>query len=474
MRLRLARMKSAAVEYARLRADLRYNRGMRHLIFISMILAALALSACAAENTPEPESSDPWDDGANPFANGKADGWDWINDPERFSRFLDEALEYRLSELPTSGAVTKKAWPETYWPTFEDSTNARWLGADTWSPLEKYDFVYNGWVPPQGFDELRPLTAETCSDGSFDPAYYEALGPAARWQSENRGHWRSHDGVDSDGDGEIDECSDWDGIDGWWGLCHAWTPAAILEDEPTYPVVVNDITFYPSDLKALMITIYDYSRAVVIGGRCKAQQVERDENGRIVDPNCRDTNAGAFHVIMSNFLGRYSMGFAEDRTYNDQVWNQPVDSYTVDRVEEISESEAMALLVDGGGETYTFNEEASRWAEVEVSLNYVTESYPSQEPLLASHSDYLREDRYNYVLEMDEEGRIIGGEWIQAGANGPLGGFSNQPDFLWMPIGPASNPTATPNGTPDPRRNPHLSYSKVTKLFEQAQFEPFE
>ena len=28
-----------------------------------------------------------------------------------------------------------------------------------------------------------------------------------------------------------------------------------------------------------MITVYDYSRAVVIGGRCKAKQVERDENG---------------------------------------------------------------------------------------------------------------------------------------------------------------------------------------------------
>ena len=143
---------------------------------------------------------------------------------------------------------------------------------------------------------------------AFDAAYYEALGPAARWMSEHRGNWRAHDGIDNDGDGEIDECDDQDGIARWWGLCHAWTPAALIEDEPIRTIVYDGITFYPSDLKALMITVYDSSRAVVIGGRCKASQVERDETGRIIDEYCRDTNAGSFHVITTNFLGRFRLG----------------------------------------------------------------------------------------------------------------------------------------------------------------------
>jgi len=446
---------------------------MRNLIIL--IISLFGLSACASD-VVAPENNDPWADGQNPFMTGKADGWDWLNDPERFSRFLDDALVYKLADLPLSGEATKKAWPASYWPTYQDSTNQRWLNSDEWSPLEKYDYVYNGWKPPEGFEDLRPLNSNTCTESTYDAAYYDALGPAARWQSENRGHWRSHDGVDNDGDDKIDECSDWDGIDTWWGLCHAWTPAAIIEEEPTYSVVLNNLTFYPSDLKALMITIYDYSRAVVIGGRCKAAQVERDENGRILDPDCRDTNAGTFHVIMTNFLGRYQMGFAEDRTYNDQVWNQPVHSYVVDHVEEIDESQAIALLVldTEGVDTYTFNEDASRWAAVEVTMKYVTESYPSENALLSIHGNYLREDNYHYVLEMDADGLIIGGEWIQGSAEGPLGGFSEQPDFLWMPIGPASNPTAGPNGTPDPRRNPHLSYTKVSNLFDQSQFGPAE
>jgi len=435
-----------------------------------LLAALLMLTACDAKTV---DQSEPWANGQNPFINGKSDGWDWLNDPERFGRFLEEALEYRLEALPTRGETKKKAWPDTYWPTYQDSTNVRWNNSE-WSPMEKYDAAFNDWVPPDGFDLLRPLTSTNCHSGAFDLMYYEALGPAARWQSENRGHWRVHDGLDNDGDGQTDECSDSDGIGTWWGLCHAWTPSSMLEEEPKYPVTVNGVTFYPSDLKALMITIYDFTRAVVIGGRCKTKQVERDENGRIMDPDCRDTNAGTFHIIMANFLGRYETAIAEDRTYNDQVWNQPVDSYEVDELDEISEGQAIALLVQNTNDVthYPFNEQARRWAEVKVSVKYVTESTPSTEPRMPNHNNFLRTDKYHYVLEMDTEGLIVGGEWVQGGVNGPTGGFSNQPDFLWFPIGPRANPTATTHGIPDPRRNPHLSYTKVSDLFEKSQFPP--
>jgi len=442
---------------------------------LSVLCLVGMLCSCGDEAVvDDPQPEEPWDNGNNPFASGKEDGWDWINDPERFGRFLDEALEYRLEALPLEGVSTQLAWPETYWPTYADSTNARWLNPDEWSPLEKYDFVFNGWVPPEGFDSLRPMTSSTCVDQTFDLAYYDALGPAARWQSENRGHWSGHDGIDNDGDGLIDECTDLDGIDTWWGLCHAWTPAAMLEQEPVYPVVIDGVTFYPSDIKALMITIYDYSRGVVIGGRCRTDQVERDENGRILDPDCRDTNAGAFHVIVANFLGRYGTAIAEDRTYDDQVWNQPVHSYEVDRIDEVDETAAIALVIDDptGVDRYPHNDEARRWAEVEVTVRYVTESVASTEPRLPEHASHLRTDRYHYLLELDADGLIIGGEWIQGGANGPLGGFSNQPDFLWFPIGPVSNPQPTAHAIPDPRRNPELSLPTVRDLIERAQTPP--
>ena len=400
---------------------------------------------------------------------GKADAWDSLNSPERFAKFLDEKLEYHLALLPLSGKASKQPWPATYWPTYEDSTNVRWDGPDSLSPLEKYDLVFNDWAPPTDFDDLKPYPA-SCGTTDWEPGYYDALGPAARWMSEFRGHWRTHDGLDNDNDGDVDECHDRDGIDTWWGLCHAWTPAALVEDEPIHPVEMGGVIFYPSDLKALMITAYDYSRAMVIGGRCRAQYVERDDNGRIVNQDCRDTNPGTFHIITANLLGRFGTGFAEDRTYSDEVWNQPVYAYTVDRLEEVDETGALKLLFPETPppERYPFNDDAKRWAEIEVSMQYVTESLPSRDPILPHLRRYLRTDRYHYLLELDGVGAIIGGEWIQAGATGPGGGFSNQPDFLWYPRGPLPNPGANTHGTPDPRKNPHVSYRKVLQLFERS------
>ena len=220
-----------------------------------------------------------------------------------------------------------------------------------------------------------------------------------------------------------------------------------------------------------MITVYDYSRAVVIGGRCRAKQVERDETGRILDPNCRDTNAGTFHIIAANFLGRFQVGFAEDRTFDAQVWNQPVHSFEIDRLEEIDALQAIRLL---GGDVeqiqeYPYNPDAQRWADVEVSVQYVVESHASREPTSPLFDRYLRTDRYHYILEMDSDGKIIGGEWINGRSPGSTGNFSEQPDFLWYPTGPLPNPPSDgPHGRRDPKKNPHVSYSKVLRLFEQA------
>lgn len=435
-----------------------------------MLLCIFLALGCASTDTNTAISSPNENGSGITLLGGKADAWDRLNDPERFAKFLDDDLIYRLSDLPLEGTANKEPWPETYWPTYQDSTNARWDGIENLSPLEKYDLVFNNWLPPEDFMALRPYTAN-CNGEGFDPEYYDALGPAARWMSEHRGNWRAHDGIDNDGDGDIDECDDQDGIARWWGLCHAWTPAALIEDEPLRSIVYEGVTFHPSDLKALMITVYDSSRAVVIGGRCKAAQVERDETGRIVDEQCRDTNAGSFHVITTNFLGRFQVGFAEDRTYDDEVWNQPVHSYKVDRLENIDERQAMALLhVDFETNTnYPYNPDAKKWADVEISLDYVVESHASREPTGPQFASYLRTDRYHYILEMDDDGRIIGGEWINGRSTDGRGRFSEQPDFLWYPTGPRPNPPSEgPHGPRDPKKNPFVSYAKVLKLFEKA------
>ena len=425
----------------------------------TLIAGALAFSfnACAVdeetpvENAPGAETAETIGKGT-----GKEDAWDYRNDPTRLANFVNKNLEYDADTLPKSGEAANKPWPASYWPTWMDSTNHRWRSASELSPMEKFDVAFNGWEIPVDFMDLRPFDPNNCEAG-FDKEYYTSLGPAAGWMSERKGNKRSRDLYTHEGV----NCEEENPVETWWGLCHAWAPAANLELEPIYPVTVNGVTFYPADIKALILVVYDGTKSVILGGRCNTKEVERDENGRIKDDACRDTNAGAFHVSLANLLGRYGMSFQEDRTYNYEVWNQPILDYEVTQFEEIDEATAAGMLIEGATE-YPFNDDAKRFAEVFTTVRYITESHQEERALIPEIATYTRSDRYQYILEMDAEGNIIGGEWLQGRTNHTGWGVSEQPDFLWITTGPATNG----------RQNPHVGYDKVKELIELSRQAP--
>ncbi|MEZ4470498.1 MAG: proprotein convertase P-domain-containing protein [bacterium] len=430
----------------------------------TLIIGSMGLGLVACGEEADTQAPAAGDDTVTTVGKGtgKEDAWDSRNDPARMARFVGTSLEYELSKLPKSGKAAQTPWPDTYWPTYQDSTNARWMGKDEFSPLEKYDLAFNGWMPPAGFMDLRPYDANDCEAG-FDKEYYTSLGPAARYMSENKGNKKARDLVYRDGS-ETPVCDEKQGeaVESWWGLCHAWSPAAIVEPEPVHPVTKNGVTFYASDIKALLITVYDSSKSIILGGRCNTKDVERDENGRIKDPACRDTNAGAFHVIMTNFLGVQHKAFLEDRTYNYEVWNQPVESFEVTQLEEITKEKAIEL-VGLTGDEYTYNRDAKKFAEVFATLTYITESHAMREPALPMIDRYKRRDNYHYVLEMDAAGKIVGGEWLNGRGSHATWGISDQPDFLWTSVGPETSFS---------RANPHVSYAKVKELLEESRAVP--
>lgn len=392
----------------------------------TLLLVAASLSACSADLADKPEGTA----SAAEAGDGKADRWDFAGSPTRF----EIPLRTSLAELPREGRAAVIPWTDTYWPTTEDSFNARWNGRTELSPLEKYDAAFNGWTPPPGFLALRPLTRESCADGSWDPEYYDALGPAARYWSDTHGVGRARNGRDDDGDGRIDECDDLDGMEHWWGSCHAWVPASLLEAEPLEPVTVNSVTFHVSDIKALLILQYEESSQIAVGERCLQENPARDPSGRIQDPACRAVNAGTFHLLMGNLLGLEHRAFGEDRIATREVWNQPVAGYRITRQEERTEAQALALL--HRPETrYPFNPAARRFVEVNADVDYVVESYPSTEPTSPIIDHYIRTDHYRYVLELDDAGAIVGGEWIDAAA-GTTYAHTDRPDYLWLPLGP--------------------------------------
>lgn len=429
---------------------------------LSSISAGLGLclvtsvAGCAGETADDialpGDIDDAPDDGG-----GKGDAWDYSNDPQR----LAQRLNYRLAELPREGKLDTPVWKDryevkandvvmwsdTYWPTAQGSSNARWLGANVKSPLEKYDEAFNN---APGCDQ--PTTR--CGDGAkaaWDQ-YLACAGPAAKWHATSfQGSRQMYDGVDSDGDGQVDECySDKDGIAGWWGLCHAWTPAALLEPEPQHAVTLNGVTFEVGDIKALIQTLYDRSEAAMLGGRCNAETFERDENGyRDIPDDCMDVNPGALHVILTNFLGLNDSALAMDKTAGQEVWNQPIHRYEVTKQDKVDGKRANQCIGDAG-DTYTRNSAATELYEVEVEVEYLVEGSASRQPL--GMTSYLSSDRYHYVLEVDHRGKIVGGTYC-------TDSVEDHPDFLWAPIRVSTSSWG---------RNPSVALDKVRTLIEMS------
>lgn len=421
---------------------------------------ALSLTACAADDADEcqPGDIDCSDEAGD---GGKADGWNYTNDPAR----LANALQYHLADLPRSGKLDKPVWKdrfphapstmnpiwsETYFPSAEGSTNARWQGSTIQSPLEKYDRAFNN--APGAASQPTKRCGSTAK-AQWD-AYLAASGPAAKWSAQNfQGMANGYNGRDDDGNGQVDECSGGQngyGPDntpaGWWGLCHAWTPASILEPEAIHSVVYNGVTFDRSDIHALLMTIYDKNEALMLGGRCNATSFNPDNRSDANDP-CFDSNPGALHVVLTNFLGLADQAIAMDRTAGDEVWNQPIYSYEIQTQREVSKTKANQC-VGGSGSSWSYNDKAKKLYEVVMDVSYVVEGEPDTD--VHAMTDYLSTDTYHYILELDGYGKIIGGRYCTDSTD-------THPDFLWAPLRPSTSSSG---------RNPSVDLDKVRQLLK--------
>ncbi len=434
------------------------GNAMKRRLFASLGLTLVtSLAGCAADGSGECLPGDA--DCADPTAGGKADGWNGDNDP----RYFANNLEYKLAALPkrgklekpvwkdrfpTADASTPVAWADTYWPSSEGSHNTRWQGATVKSPLEKYDEAFNS---AEGCDTMPSKIYGGEAKAQWD-AYYMCAGPAAKWQMQNfQGISRMHDGKDNDGDGTIDDHgSDYakgvDGIQTWWGTCHAWAPAALHSPEPQKAVTLNGVTFDVADIKALTQNIYDKTAAVMLGGRCNNEEIKHDVAGSAND-ECSDVNPGSLHVIMTNFLGLRQAPLVEDRTANYEVWNQPVLGFEITKQAQISNTGANACV----GQTenvrkWSYNPGAKLY-EVRMTVTYLSESGAEREPV--GWMSNTSTDDYHYILELNTEGKVVGGRYCTDSADSHI-------DFLWSPTG---------NFSPS---NPNVDKAKVLDLIKKS------
>lgn len=490
----------------------RFPRPSRPAVRAAVLSALVALPACLHETGSPDDLAVEAKQGATKEG---AEVWSANDSPSLFSA----DLKYKLADLPAQGEAAMIPWASSYWPTYQDSINHKWDGPASDAPSTKYGRAFGVTGVEDAVSRFRGIDSntsrKTCKQTSECNADIGEECAIRAGKSEGR-------------------C-----VPTWFGICHAWAPAAILTAEPKHEVTRNGVTFKVNDIKALVTLAHDGVVTKFVSLRCdkddrpgaaEADDVDFDDNGRPTDPACRDSNAGSFHVLLGNYLGVQRASFVFDQTYDDEVWNQPLRGYRVVEQRELSVADAHRLLgvvgqggtsrtltadvaqgtfkhfdpiavtpgtpfkavmsgtgdgdlyvrfggqptestydcrpyADGADETceqsvpsgatqafvsvhgytasnvsiavttggsaptgYAYNAKAQKLVYVKADVQYIGESSAEEDGNLASHIDrYTSTNRYEYILELDGEGKIIGGEWVGASKR-------HHPDFAWLPV----------------------------------------
>ncbi|TMW58951.1 hypothetical protein Poli38472_007096 [Pythium oligandrum] len=242
------------------------------------------------------------------------------SDVRNMEAHFQQSMEVNVETMQkkyASGEFKPSPWPSSYWPTYQDSINMKWSRSDA-SAAEKYAKAFG--LDTQGFMDKISATTGVDSQASASRKC-SSDSECSKFNDESRCGKR--DGANTG------YC-----IPTWYGLCHAWAPAAILEPEPKCSVVKNGVTFKVFDIKALLTQLYDGAGVNVVftGARFDDADSVRDEYGRYTDAKQRDLGPGFFHIAVTNIMCRFGRSFVVDVASGAQVWNQPVRSYSINEL----------------------------------------------------------------------------------------------------------------------------------------------
>ena len=310
------------------------------------------------------------------------EAWKGFSDPE----IMSSGFTHRLSDLPLNGqiAIDPKGWSGDYWSAKKGGINYRWN-----APVKtgyKLESPSKALAMSLGQEELRTLAPTEKFDllmGRYSyPLVKEAEGTASKLASD------------------------------WAGICHGWAPATLYHNEPLAKVLTNpdgiQVPFGSGDIKALLSYYYAfYNKGDVgqVGLRCFF--------GRWLGGAGRgcgeDLNAGAFHIVLTNKIGLQQEGFVMDIDRWRQVWNHPAIAYE------------SVILADN----LPVSKDAAKYAVKEMRIKTVVEhadgSKPTWESVFGTENQKTDKQEYVYRIEINSEGKIIGGTWESA----------NRPDFIW-------------------------------------------
>jgi hypothetical protein len=428
---------------------------------------------------------------------GKTEPIDSSNRVSRFHPDFVTGSPYHTYDASlTAGDTSWEVFPSTWWPQARNGTAWRWQSGasqdynvhtdvDRLSPVEKYDLLFY-----PGQTQVVEAVSHCTYEGSVeDPENCERIehpqvtvvGPTTAWELENQGQYQSVE------------------PESWWGHCNGW--ASYATTEPLgYPrrdirVRLTDgqvtectddttgcVLFRMADMEALMTELYFSDQATFSGRRCNTRpdEIARDEFGRPTEVACRDLNPGSFHTAIVGMLGRGARNLATgetggrpafviDHNWDHEIWNFPIVSYRINSQADVTEEEA-SRLVGATSPDYRWNTAATRFVRIQMTYAMISDGVPAHD--LVTRADLRPIDPVevdlNYVLELDANGAILGGEWIEDPS--VSWGENNKelhPDFIWM----ATDPVGFGEGADDTggsNDNPYVSYPLAQALLRCA------
>jgi hypothetical protein len=353
-------------------------------------------------------------------------------DNDEADGFVDEFRFSGLQAMEENGLMRaelpESPWSDDYWAFYLGSLGKRYAdpnfpGSMDWK--ENYDYIQNNpaaEIVAQGnadaINRLSPAEKYDILVGDTEYSLTRKMWDQGRKYYVRDGH-----------------------VEAWMGLCHGWAPAAYMLPRPTGTATVlaadgqTYLTFYPSDIKALATLLWAkvkyHSR--FIGGRCNDKDPAKDpQTGRVLSQICFDTNPGTWHLALVNQIGVSQRSMIMDATYDYQVWNQPILSYSYryfnpkSMYYASSVDEGLVALNEFSNDKFGQfrSNETDSVVGIEMKVSYLVETTPTHSERDSTGNDQVKSVVYLYDLELDFAGNIIGGEWY----NNP------HPDFLWTPL----------------------------------------
>lgn len=371
-----------------------------------------------------------------------------------------KTLEKMESEGLMEGKVDFMPWSDDYWAIARGVLGHRYADQDF---QDKKNDIYNHGNGDDIWKELAEFVFEPISMNNRQGdlslyAYQPGQAPHEKYSAANKGEDLSpaekYDLLVGDRNYTLTKQSWNEGyyyykaynkVENWMGICHGWAPAAYMMDRPAKSIEVKSvdgklIKFRPSDIKALGSLLWAKTSNATnfIGGRCNDKDPAKDDDtGRIKSQDCFDNNPGSWHMSVANQIGKSKRSMVMDATFDYEVWNHPIVSYSYRYFNpekmEYANSLADAKISKKAFKSDKFTEyrknkpnhyqKIKSFVGIQMEVKYAVETHPTR-----MDTDHVSRDghnvvHYTYDLELDKNGKIIGGEW-----------YSNKhPDFLWTP-----------------------------------------